>query len=640
MKKVICFLSVLVVALSVFGQAQFHGSFYGNGGGATNVPNWFSGSGYVRVDPRGSDSLGTRNGYPFLTIQAATNALKAYDILYLPAGTNNYSAKNITIPPFTLVEGAGQNASFYTFQHIFLSPTDTLENFSMSGTFPGVNIYSNITLMHVTVDNLHTNLPWVQLGVDVFLNGNYNFCLAEDCNIYVAGDTFIGWYFSSILNCVDWSQRNAGGPTTTYGCINGDNDNIIGGLLYVTNANPGTACIGDDGSYSSTMNIQGVTCVHDGNSYAVHEASDGSGAVTNLGQWFDNGTNVSSGFPMIGDGSRLQWAKFPMVNFTDSQGTTWYTNTSDGVSVGITTNGSSLSTLYQLPGTNTYVNFAFPRQVYAAQSSVWLDGPSNVYSGAGSIYQHASLDIFNITNTAITVSTVGFNPDGNVTQTNATIQPGGYLSCAFWVTYTNNAVTYNFMNAGSPGGQTLLFTGNTNSFFEINVQNVNNGTNASSDIVETAPNGNENQGYFNQGINSQTFQGFGGSSNDAYLIYEPIPTNNYGNDVYFINGRTNGTFKFYGTTPQVNGNYNLTNVLNLSPSNAAFNVTIQGNSSIASSLGFDVLSNTWSLASATNGLAVWATRFTSSNHVPVAIYNSNGVAIVNFLSTPAGGIIP
>lgn len=55
---------------------------------------------------------------------------------------------------------------------------------------------------------------------------------------------------------------------------------------------------------------------------------------------------------------------------------------------------------------------------------------------------------------------------------------------------------------------------------------------------------------------------------------------------------------------------------------------------------YDIVSNTWSLTTASNGMANWANRITSSNGTPVVIFNSNGVAFVKYLSPPAGGIIP
>ena len=60
--------------------------------------------------------------------------------------------------------------------------------------------------------------------------------------------------------------------------------------------------------------------------------------------------------------------------------------------------------------------------------------------------------------------------------------------------------------------------GNLNNYLQLNIQNTNNGTNASSDVVATANNGNESSNYIDMGINNENYSGgFIGDANDAYL---------------------------------------------------------------------------------------------------------------------------
>jgi len=59
--------------------------------------------------------------------------------------------------------------------------------------------------------------------------------------------------------------------------------------------------------------------------------------------------------------------------------------------------------------------------------------------------------------------------------------------------------------------------GNLNNYLQLNIQNENNGANASSDIVATANNGSETTNYIDMGINGSSFSGFLGGPNDAYL---------------------------------------------------------------------------------------------------------------------------
>lgn len=59
--------------------------------------------------------------------------------------------------------------------------------------------------------------------------------------------------------------------------------------------------------------------------------------------------------------------------------------------------------------------------------------------------------------------------------------------------------------------------GDINNYLQLNIQNTNQGANASSDVVATANNGNETINYVDMGINSQNYAGVLGGPNDAYL---------------------------------------------------------------------------------------------------------------------------
>jgi hypothetical protein len=59
--------------------------------------------------------------------------------------------------------------------------------------------------------------------------------------------------------------------------------------------------------------------------------------------------------------------------------------------------------------------------------------------------------------------------------------------------------------------------GNLDNYAQLNIFNTNQGTNASSDVVATANNGNESINYIDMGINSENFSGPIGGANDAYV---------------------------------------------------------------------------------------------------------------------------
>jgi hypothetical protein len=72
----------------------------------------------------------------------------------------------------------------------------------------------------------------------------------------------------------------------------------------------------------------------------------------------------------------------------------------------------------------------------------------------------------------------------------------------------------------------LQITGNLDTYTQVNFQNYNSGTEASTDYVATADNGTDFYGYINIGINSSTFadphyEGF--SPNDGYVVAHGAP---------------------------------------------------------------------------------------------------------------------
>jgi hypothetical protein len=77
-------------------------------------------------------------------------------------------------------------------------------------------------------------------------------------------------------------------------------------------------------------------------------------------------------------------------------------------------------------------------------------------------------------------------------------------------------------DAGASGNtnfqNVIVGKGNTNSYAQLNIQNSNAGTGASSDVVATADNGNETTNYVDLGINSSANNaGVMGGANDGYL---------------------------------------------------------------------------------------------------------------------------
>jgi hypothetical protein len=76
------------------------------------------------------------------------------------------------------------------------------------------------------------------------------------------------------------------------------------------------------------------------------------------------------------------------------------------------------------------------------------------------------------------------------------------------------------VNAGTTSSvNAIVGRGSLNNYFQLNIQNQNSGSNASSDVVATADNGTESTNYVDLGINSSTYNtsAITGGVNNAYL---------------------------------------------------------------------------------------------------------------------------
>ncbi len=105
------------------------------------------------------------------------------------------------------------------------------------------------------------------------------------------------------------------------------------------------------------------------------------------------------------------------------------------------------------------------------------------------------------------------------------------------------------VDAGTTGSyNAIVGRGSINNYLQLNIQNLSNGTSASSDVVATADNGNETVNYVDLGINSSTnTQNIMGAANDAYLY-------STGNNFLIGNGTAAKALVFMtgGTTQSTN----------------------------------------------------------------------------------------
>ena len=92
--------------------------------------------------------------------------------------------------------------------------------------------------------------------------------------------------------------------------------------------------------------------------------------------------------------------------------------------------------------------------------------------------------------------------------------------------------------------------GTLDNYLQLNIHNTSKGVSASSDIVATADNGNEDEFYIDMGINSSNFNGPIGAANDAYLY-------STGNDLHIGNATSNRPIQFFAGGIDVNINKKL-----------------------------------------------------------------------------------
>ncbi|MEP7377219.1 MAG: hypothetical protein ABI675_27705 [Chitinophagaceae bacterium] len=103
------------------------------------------------------------------------------------------------------------------------------------------------------------------------------------------------------------------------------------------------------------------------------------------------------------------------------------------------------------------------------------------------------------------------------------------------------------VDAGASGNtnyqNVIVGKGNTNSYAQLNIQNSNTGTAASSDVVATADNGNETVNFIDIGVNGSgnTSTGVLGGANTAYLY-------STANDLAIGNGTNSKNLNFFTTT--------------------------------------------------------------------------------------------
>ena len=151
------------------------------------------------------------------------------------------------------------------------------------------------------------------------------------------------------------------------------------------------------------------------------------------------------------------------------------------------------------------------------------------------------------------VVTGNLTVNGVITGTNATITVSQVTATngVFLGDATGNGALYAGVANYTPFGQTMFqASGNYNDYMEINVQNVNSGAKASTDIVASADNVTSANSYIDMGITSSLWDGTQANSlgtaltpNDGYVMVGKNATAGNG-DLVFGTTTTGTNFKF------------------------------------------------------------------------------------------------
>jgi hypothetical protein len=189
------------------------------------------------------------------------------------------------------------------------------------------------------------------------------------------------------------------------------------------------------------------------------------------------------------------------------------------------------------------------------------------------------------------------------------------------------------VDAGAPAVATdfqnvIVGKGNTNSYAQLNIQNINAGLNASSDVVATANNGSESNFFVDLGINSSVNNsGVMGGANDAYLYNLGqnflIGTGTAAKSLIFMTG---GTAQGTNERMRIDGNGKL-GVGTVGNTSSAVNSTLE----VVGSVGFGIVTigtNTTLTLDATNYTAIMTASTPTINFPAAAASNARRIYVI------------
>ena len=519
----------------------------------------------------GQIGIGTASPNSTLDIRGSlSNALTTFTTNTTAGITHNMmvftgtSATTLTLPTAIGITGreywvknASSNSSVLTIATTSSQTVDGLSSWTLTQTNKAIRLVSDGTNWYAAAESLpgSTGTPWVLGGNNVTSLQNIgttsNYALpfitnnTEKMRLSATGNLGIG---TSSFNATNPEKLLVdAGTTTSYNVISGkgsiDNylqlniqNNSAGNSAssdVVATANNGSETVNfiDMGINSSSYNAAAfnITGINDAYLYSTgNDLAIGNATANRAIKFFTAGTLAAN--------ERMRINHLGNVAIGTS---TWDGSNPEKLLIDAGTTSSiyplsmkgTMNGWFQTKMTNSSTGTGASADFLAANSSgafvnMGMNGTgytgSGILGGASKAYLWTSGgNDFVIGNASASKYMAFFTGGQSTTNERIRIDPNGYVgigTSTFNGTYPEKLI----VDAGATGNtnyqNVIVGKGNTNSYAQLNIQNINNGNGASSDVVATADNGSETTNYVDMGINSSTnSSGIMGGANDSYL---------------------------------------------------------------------------------------------------------------------------
>jgi len=308
---------------------------------------------------------------------------------------------------------------------------------------------------------------------------------------------------------------------------------------------------------SQVTGLAGIQTAQNNNISAASSYANSAFTTANSAGVYANGAYAAANASFGQANSAASYANsaFSTANAAGSYANSAFTAANSAGSYANSAFGVANSASIYANGAFVQANAAFTT---ANSAGVYANG---AYGAANAAFGAAN-SAGSYANSAFTAANSKFSSSGGTISGNVTIS--GSLSVTGNITYTGNVINqtitgntgeffgtsangFGALYAGVPTGftfepQTIIqSTGNYGDYVQINLQNLNNGANATADYTATSDNGTANDGYIDMGITSSAY------SNPLYSLFGP-------NDGYlYAAGNTTtggGNLILYTATPK------------------------------------------------------------------------------------------